>query len=45
VRMKASAIDPDIVALIDAAPRGADFVEEKLHELLLSQLPSQKEGT
>jgi hypothetical protein len=45
VRMKASSIDPDIVALIDAAPRGADSVEEKLHELLLAQLPSQKEAS
>jgi len=45
VRLRAGAMDDDILGLIDAASRGADAVEEKLHKLLLEQLPSQKEAS
>ncbi len=45
VRLKAGKMDDEILALIDVAPRGANAVREKLHELLLEQLPSQKEAS
>lgn len=45
VRLKAGKMDDDILALIEVAPRGANAVEDELHELLLKQLPSQKEAS
>jgi hypothetical protein len=45
VRSKAESLDADISALIEVAPRGTEVVEEELHELLLSQLPSQREAS
>lgn len=43
VRSKALELDEDVSSLVEFAPRGADVVEEKFHELLLSQMPSQRE--
>lgn len=42
VRVKASKIEKEVGDLIDLAPRGARAVEERLHRLLLEQLPSQE---